>query len=127
MERIIEYFDLYSRLKEEGRPRAKARGGNTTNFNVLPQYFFLLLGVVIQPFLEGYMASGHWRLGSFSDIWGWVVVSAVIAFVLLPAVYKGAFDESKPLTIQLAPIFTSGLGWQTAFGTLVHFASSTGG
>jgi hypothetical protein len=39
----------------------------------------------------------------------------LMAILLLPAVYKNAFDPEKPILVQLCALFTSGVGWQSLF------------
>ncbi len=42
-----------------------------------------------------------------------------VGTVIFPAVYKTAFDPTKPIFVQLCAIFTSGLGWQALLQTAV--------
>jgi hypothetical protein len=106
--KIIEYFDLASEYRPGGS-RAVTEA-STKRFHWFPQYLGLLAGILVQPYLQRYMAAGHWDL---SGLWGWSVASAIIALMVFPGVYKESFDVTKPLFVQLCVIFTAGMGWQT--------------
>jgi hypothetical protein len=38
-----------------------------------------------------------------------------MGIMILPGVYKNSFAPDKPILVQLAAIFTAGVGWQTLF------------
>ena len=78
---------------------------------VFPQYIALLLGIIAEPFFNAYRTSGSF--GNLKLSIGLLVFSAIVACLILPAVYKNAFDADKPLFVQLCAIFAAGVGWQT--------------
>jgi len=112
MNTLIRYFDLVADVRPR-HAKAKAAGETSRELHWLPQYIALLLGIVVQPFIQRYMTSGAWNL---AGLWGWVAASAFIAVVALPAVYRRSFDPEKPLPVQLAVMFSSGMGWQSLVG-----------
>jgi hypothetical protein len=123
VESVARYFDILS----DARPDV-ARSGNvalaetakTENLSWIPQWLALLAGVVIQPYFAGYQKTSSW---AFAGFWGWLAASAIIALVVFPAVYRGAFDPTKPWIVQIVPIFTAGLGWNTLFLTAMKAAT----
>jgi hypothetical protein len=116
--KIVRYFDVNAHLKAL-RPGEVALTGNT-KARALPQWFALLAGVIIQPYLTSFRATGHWNFGNFFP---WVFFALIVAVVIFPAVYRASFDDSKPWFVHLCPIFTAGLGWEALFGTVVKAAS----
>lgn len=94
-------------------------GGGPSPAPVLPQYVALALGILVQPPFEHFRNTNphQWDLSSIT--WGWVVFAIFVGTVIFPAVYKAAFDPTKPIFVQLCAIFTSGLGWQALLQTAV--------
>lgn len=117
MNKIIEYFDLVSQYRPGGS-RAVHAGGAPPSW--IPQYIALVLGIIVQPYLQKYMSTGAWDI---TGLWGWIVASLIIAVMAFPAVYKQSFDATQPMFIQFCVIFTTGTGWQT----LVSSAFKAGG
>lgn len=115
MNKIIRYFDLNYEYRAK-YPQGVAYKGKTRKLRAWPQWLTLLAGIVVQPYISSYRITGHWN---FSGFWGWFLFSTIVAFAIFPTVYRRAFDASKPLPVLLAPIFTSGLGWEAIFGAIV--------
>ena len=44
-----------------------------------------------------------------------MIFGLIVGIILLPAVYKSAFDPQKPVLVQLAALFPLGIGWQSLF------------
>jgi hypothetical protein len=80
------------------------------------QWVALFAGVLIQPFFQNYQATHQWTFGGLG---GWALFSLITSVLIFPAVYKNAFDEDKPVIVQLAPIFAAGLGWQSLLTTVI--------
>lgn len=116
IEKIIGYFDLQSQSR-----KTRAFGHAGTSAPVLPQYFALAAGVVIEPFLRKYIETGHWT-AALSDVIGRILFGLVIAVVLLPSVYRSSFDPAKPILVQLAALVPMGMGWQSLFNAAVNTA-----
>ncbi|MGH6805033.1 MAG: hypothetical protein ACREC3_16970 [Methyloceanibacter sp.] len=125
---IVRYFDLQSpqrsvtpkgvtaapRTKHAGEPSAK-------HAPVLPQYAAVATGVLVDPLLRSYIDSATFNF----DFWSLLAragFALLMAILLLPAVYKNAFDPDKPLLVQLCALFTSGVGWQSLFQTAAEAA-----
>src|SRR5262249_48056120 len=100
----------------------KASDATTRTLHWLPQYLAVLAGIIAQPFIQRYMSSGVWDLKGF---WGWLTASVIIAVVAFPGVYKQSFDVEKPLPVQLAVIFATGMGWQSLVGAAVKGLQGT--
>ncbi len=105
---VIRYFDLQSSTRSTV-PKGQASGVYAP---VLPQYLATCAGVIAEPFLRTYITSGEWGMEQ-SALWGRVIFGLIIGVILLPAVYKSAFDPSKPIAVQLAAMFPMGVGWQS--------------
>jgi len=125
LDEVIRYFDLQS----EQRPTLPAGGATATaapsadgdHALVLPQYGAVALGVLVDPLLRGYITSGIFNF-DFAGVLGRTAFALLMAIVLLPAVYKNAFDPDKPILVQLCALFVSGLGWQSLFQTAMTAA-----
>jgi len=113
---VIRYFDLQSERRSL-LPRGQA-AGDSPHAPVFPQYGALTLGVLVDPFLRKYIASGVFDF-DFAFFVGRTSFALLMAIVLLPAVYRNAFDPDKPILVQLCALFVSGLGWQSLFQTAV--------
>ena len=122
---VISYFDIRpAAMSTERRPVSMRRQGPTPSEggkrgHWLPQYLALVAGVVVQPYMQHYRATHAWDL---TGVGGWIVFAAVAALVCLPAVYRRTVDPESPLFLQLIPVFTAGLGWESLFGTIVAAA-----
>lgn len=110
MERIIRYFDLASEQRAKD-PTAVSRGKALHWF---PQYVFLVVGVIIQPFFAAYQQTGQWN---FAGLQGRVLFALIVGLIVFPAVYKNSFDPGKPLFVQLCAIFAVGMGWESLLRT----------
>jgi hypothetical protein len=123
---IVRYFDLRSPTealrpaREAASPRMKqAAAPSAQHAPVLPQYGAVALGVLADPLLRSYIETQAFNLnfGGLATTTGFALLMAI---VLLPAVYKNAFDPDKPLLVQLCALFVSGLGWQSLFQAAVE-------
>ena len=106
---LVRYFDLLSNVRPKG-PEAVGVGVSLPAW--FPQWIALLLGIIVQPSFATYQSTHTWQFHGFA---GWLLASVIIAVAIFPAVYKGALDPTKPWLVQIAPIFTAGLGWNTLF------------
>lgn len=121
MNDFVQYFDINSDIRPKVA-KAKSVSGESKTIRAWPQWLTLLAGIIIQPYLESYKATGSWDF-QIADFWGWLLFSVIVAFIIFPSIYKKAFDPEKPLAVLLAPIFTAGIGWEAIFGTVVKLAS----
>jgi hypothetical protein len=105
---LIKYLDLASQYRREGEFAVS----DTEEKKLMwwPQYLALLLGIMVQPYLQQYINTKHWHI---EGIWGWMIASVFIAIMAFPAIYKSALDPTKPIFVQFCVIFTAGMGWQT--------------
>ena len=86
------------------------------------QWSALFAGILIQPFFQAYQASST-HTWSFNGFGGWTLFALITSVVIFPAVYKKAFDQDSPALVQLAPIFTAGLGWQSLLTTAIKIVA----
>jgi hypothetical protein len=122
---IIRYFDLQSARRGAGmQPHAKT--GKPPYAPVLPQYAAITLGIIVDPFLRQYIATGDFG-DVLSQLVSRTVFALLVAIAILPAVYKNAFDPERPIAVQLAALFVSGLGWQSLFQAVVKVGSQAAG
>lgn len=122
MSRWGDYFDI----RKDPRIRAQGAGDGQQEKSLpwFPQWVALFLGIVVQPFLSAYLKTGHWEFGTALS---WFFAAFLLAFICFPAVYRQSFDVSKPITVQIIPLFTAGLGWNSLFTTAVAFATRSHG
>ena len=116
MNKVLSYFDL----REASLSTNEMKGlddNSVKNQHWLPQYIALFLGIVVQPSLQNYLNTGKWDL---SGLGGWVIAGIFIAAMALPAVYKNAFDNTKPIFVQFCVLFISGMGWQSLVTVVKH-------
>jgi hypothetical protein len=117
LNKIIGYFDINSTISAVG-PQATAKG-NANTLHWIPQYLTLLVGIIVQPYLESYRNTNPHKW-DFTGIQGHSLFAAVIAFVVFPQVYKRiVVSRNTPIIIVLAGIFSAALGWQSLFATAV--------
>jgi hypothetical protein len=110
MNRLLKYFDIQGEAPDSDRlPLGKAN-------SVWTQWSALFLGVLIQPYFEGFRQTRTWH---FSGFWGWTLFALITSVIIFPAVYRKAFDAEAPAIIQIAPIFAAGLGWESLIGTIL--------
>ena len=114
MNSIIRYFDLAS-TRRPAIPTAQAAA---PKLYVLPQYVALVLGIMIEPYFQRYQLIHQWQW-YIEGIFGRVLFALIVGLMIFPAVYKNAFDETKPWFVQVCPIFTAGVGWQALLGTVM--------
>ena len=107
LNKFVAYFDLQESARQT---QVTVKGGSSKRLHVVPQYFALVLGIGVQPFLAKFHETGVWDLTGWT---GWLIFSAIAGFLIFPGVYKNALDPNKPLFVQLCAIFASGIGWQS--------------
>lgn len=125
MSSFFEYFDLQSDQKKKQKELQDLtlksfNDGQTAppaapNFApVIPQYIALVLGILADPFIKSYLATKSFGLdiGALGPL---LAFSIIMGIMILPGVYKNSFAPDKPILVQLAAIFTAGVGWQTLF------------
>jgi hypothetical protein len=106
---IGRYFDLQASSRTT-TPEAHKGGG--PNLPVIPQYIALVLGIIVEPFLNHYIAFGEWSV-DVSRALGRVIFGLILGIMIFPAVYKRTFDPGKPLFVQFCTVFAAGIGWQS--------------
>lgn len=99
---IVGYFDLQSRQRPPKPSKAKRPSGaartaaaDRHHAPVLPQYAAVAAGVLVDPLLRSYVDSETFNF----DYWSLLAragFALLMAILLLPAVYKNAFDPESP-------------------------------
>ncbi|MBO6606405.1 hypothetical protein [Psychroserpens sp.] len=116
------YFKLYTdgsnNLESVATPKSKPSSGL--------QWLTLFIGIVIQPFFSTYKATGTFNFAEAYSDWYFLVFAVIVAFIAFPGIYKTAFDSDKPNWIQLIPVFTAGLGWQTLVDAAIKGTAKAG-
>ncbi|WAC02453.1 hypothetical protein N7U66_01685 [Lacinutrix neustonica] len=121
------YFSLYRNTSEPSIFKSGVGGENPASGpKAIFQWLALFIGVLIQPFYAFYKEARNF--GSPSEVYQdyyFVLFAIIISVVAFPTVYRNAFDANRPKWMQLIPVFTAGLGWQTIVDTAVEVASSS--
>lgn len=117
----IGYFDLQSRERGVRRTRGFSEGDQ--HLTVLPQYIALVLGIVAQPYLMAFQATGSWSVTLTSFV-SWTVFALLVGLCIFPGVYKKSFDPGQPRFVQFCTIFVAGIGWKALFATAVKAAGA---
>ena len=112
VDNLLRYFDLASASRPEG-PEPVADQGAAPG---IPQYAALFLGIAVEPLFDSYRTTHVWNFGAFP---GWLLFSVIVAVLIFPAVYKNAYEPTRPIFVQLCSIFASGIGWQALLQTAV--------
>jgi len=110
--KIIGYFDLQS----SKRGIARAQGADGENIRVIPQYISLVLGIMVQPYLEAFRTTGKWMAPN-NDLLSWGLFALIAGLIVLPGVYRKSFDVDQPKFVQFCVIFVAGIGWKALFAT----------
>jgi hypothetical protein len=108
---LIRYFDLQS---EHRTPLPQGNDAASGSTPVVPQYLVVSAGVIVEPLLRQYLATNAWQL-DWSFLLGRSIFGLIVGIILLPGIYRSAFDPQKPLLVQLAALFPLGIGWQSLF------------
>ncbi|OBX26499.1 hypothetical protein LX77_00933 [Gelidibacter algens] len=121
------YFSLYREAAGPSIFKSDSEGDTTgTGPKAIFQWLALFLGVLIQPFYAFYKEARN--LGSLGEVYQdyyFVLFAIIVSVVAFPSVYRNSFDVNRPKWMQLIPVFTAGLGWQTIVDTAVEIASSS--
>jgi hypothetical protein len=112
---IIRYFDLASETRKGGA-YAVAENVGAKPAAWWPQYLALVLGIFVQPPFENFRNTHQW---DFALLPHWIPFAVIVSLAIFPAVYKNAFDPTRPMFVQLCTIFAGGLGWQALLQTAV--------
>lgn len=110
--RIIHYFNLFSNL-ESSTPygRAGSRTERPSNGWLILQYVSLYLGILAKVFLDSLEKQDEDV--PFEMSWARLLVAAITATAVFPAVYKQAMAEAGPGFVQCCVTFAAGLGYKT--------------
>lgn len=93
--------------------------------NSWSQWIALLLGVLSQPFFSFYSQNGNIVWGQAYSNWEFLLFSVIVSIVLFPSLYRSTFDSERPKFLQVIPIFTAGLGWETMLNSAMEGVSKS--
>lgn len=99
--RIVEYFDLFSAYRT-GRPKAQvATKEELALWREFLIYLSCVLGVLVGPYVPALLKGTPPDLAVVFGSAKHLFWSAVVALAAVPAVYKWLFDPKKPLIAQM--------------------------
>jgi drug/metabolite transporter (DMT)-like permease len=85
-------------------------------------YGIFLLAVVSSRFLDFYTSAIPGN--PFVIDWKYLVFAAIISLAAFPVVYEKAIgSRNSPYMVQVALVFTTGLGWEKMLSTVTHLAN----
>ncbi len=125
MDTIMRYFDLNQPLPEGGGAAVKPMV-DLGKIPAIPPvvislawqvgiYFAVILGILASHFMDAYRAGKD-----FTITLPLLVFALIVGIVVFPAAYKSAqLQQSQPTLVQLALVFTSGMGYQALFATAI--------
>jgi hypothetical protein len=99
--------------------------GQSTRANhapVLPQYFSLAAGTVLEPFLRRYLDSAAWELELRTLVGRIIVFGPIVGITILPAVYESSFDRQKLVASAACRVIPLGIGWQPLFTSVTKIS-----
>ncbi len=118
------YFSIYDTDKPTVAPE-KLPPATPRRPSAFFQWLALLLGVIVQPFYAYYKEhEGMVDLGAIYNNPWFIAFAIIVALIAFPAVYRRAFDTDRPNWVQMIPIFTAGIGWQTLVDVAVEVGAN---
>jgi hypothetical protein len=106
--RIVEYFDLFSEYRT-GRAKAQAATKEETAlWRQLLIYSTCVVGVLVGPYVPALLQGTQPDLAVVFGGVKHIVWSAIVALAAVPAVYKWLFDPKKPLIVQMGFALVAG-------------------
>jgi len=110
---IFRYFDLFSNLRDSTPyGRAGSKNEPPSNLWLCAQYGSLYLGILAKVFLDS-LDSLESASDNFTFSWVRLLLAAITATAVFPAVYKEAMETSGPSIVQCCVTFAAGLGYKT--------------
>ncbi|MDO5971422.1 hypothetical protein Q4Q35_16570 [Flavivirga aquimarina] len=122
---LQSYFTLFKKPQNEFRNANVDGDAPNSPPRAFSQWLALFFGVLIQPFFSFYKE--HGTINNLGDVYSnyyYIIFGIIIATIIFPSVYRQTFDASRPKFLQIIPIFTAGLGWQTMVDSLVNAATA---
>jgi hypothetical protein len=111
---LLDYFDLSSGVGVSATPQPIPLGWQ------LGFYAAVLLGILASSYLAAARTRRRYRFR-----WQRILISAIIGLAIFPAVYQGAqANLGQPGLVQLALVFSSGLGYESLFSGVVGLAGA---
>ncbi|WP_299274437.1 hypothetical protein [uncultured Psychroserpens sp.] len=109
------YFSLYRDQANTSIFKSDTEDDNSQSGpKAIFQWLALFAGVLIQPFYAFYKEVKNFGTpGEVYQDYYFIVFALIVSVVAFPTVYRTAFDANRPKWMQLIPVFTAGLGWQT--------------
>lgn len=121
---LAKYFDLskpvFGRAAEHPEPAPApgqpppAAGSMGVGWQLVV-YVTLLVSVVASRYLDLYRAG---TASAFALDWPYLLSVAIVSLLAFPVVYdKAQLSRDRPMFLQLALIFTAGMGWEKIVAT----------
>jgi hypothetical protein len=121
MDWLLSYFDLSGvAVGPEARVLSAVPEGAVGYGLTLDWQLYIYLALVVGIIANNYLRSLQ-RGGCFFSPRS-LIISAISGVVLLPVVYRQVqLNHAEPTIVQLAMIFTTGLGYESLLGSVVDF------
>lgn len=113
--RIVDYFNLNKPFKfREDRVRAAADDDKKWKL-----YTALVSGVFFGIFFSETIINFTQGNNIIFDLsWPWIIISLIITFIIIPAIYKSIIDDTSPLFIKFCIFVQNGIFWRLLFSTI---------
>ncbi|WP_420573440.1 hypothetical protein [Kordia sp.] len=121
---LKSYFRLFEYIQPENQQNGEEV--NEKRPTAFLQWLALFFGVIIQPFFTFFRENG--KLNNITEIYSnyfYIIFGIIVATIIFPSVYRSTFDTDRPKFLQIIPIFTAGLGWQTMVESIINGATKT--
>ncbi len=84
-------------------------------------YGIFLIAVVASRYLDFYTSASPGNV--FALDWKYLLFAAIVSLAAFPVVYDKAIGcRNSPYMVQVALVFTTGLGWEKVLSTLAFFS-----
>lgn len=126
---IRQYFDLSEPVTlrtpkvarpTSGAPRSAPTASSSAPITLVWQiviYLLLVLSIVASRFLDLYRAG---VASSFALDLRYLMFIGIVSLLAFPVVYdKARFNKDQPIFLQIAVIFTAGMGWEKIVATAI--------
>ncbi len=121
MDWLLGYFDLSGVAVGSNAQAIRFLPEGAVGYGLTPEWqLYIYLALVVGIIANNYLRSLQ-RGGCFFSPRS-LIISAISGAVLLPVVYRQVqLNHAEPTIVQLAMIFTTGLGYESLLGSAVDF------
>lgn len=123
MKSLLGWFDLYEDRRR--RPHVFTLDGEAPApqwYELALVYLAIILGILGKGLLDFFASEQVRPLPEFI-VWRRIIPAVVVSIVILPSVYKNVMSQRKkevlPFLIELATVFSLGIGYKSIFDAAV--------